>query len=164
MAEKQLSPALGDALGQSVPGHGCKTNPVYQNPSKEVMLPGEITFQVILQPRDSHQRATVKLEQTLLGHKQLHSRAALPSPYQSQQISTNITFKPEPSLGKQPRGDLRGRRQDEERLTQTLLPKPRQAALHNHAVEMTFVCPMLQETLFSCQLLLFPYKEGFYKH
>lgn len=61
-------------------------------------------------------------------------------------------------------GDLGGRRQDEERLTQTLLPKARQAAQHNHAVEMTFVCPMLQETLFSCHLLLPPYKEGFYKH
>lgn len=58
-------------------------------------------------------------------------------------------------------GGLRGRRQEEERLTRTLLPEGRQAALHNRAVD-TFVCPMLQETLFGCELPLLPYKEGFY--
>lgn len=165
MAGKQLSPALGDGLGQSVLGRGCKTSPIYQNPSKRSAagwgdpLPSDPAAK-----RHSHLRASVKLEQTLLGHKQLHSRVTLSSPYQSQQVSTNVTFKSEPSLGKQPTGDLRGRKQDEERLTQTFLSKARQAALHNCTVEMTFVCPMLQETLFGCQLLLFPYKEGFYKH
>lgn len=166
MAGKQLSPTVRDALGQSVPGHGCKTSPVYQNRSKRRGASGwgDPLPSGPAAKRHSHQRASVKLEQTLLGHKQLHGRAALPSPFQSQRISTNTTFKSEPSLGKQPMWDLRGRRQDEERLTQTSLPKARQAALHNHAVEMTFVCPMLQETLFGCQLLLLPYEEGFYKH
>lgn len=118
VAGKQLSPALGDGLGQSVLGHGCKTSPIYQNPSKRSAagwgdpLPSDPAAK-----RHSHLRASIKLEQALLGHKQLHSRVTLSSPYQSQQVSTNITFISEPSLGKQPMGDLRGRRQDEERLT-----------------------------------------------